>query len=353
MIYPDLAKYANFAVYSAMILFALALVTFTLHLSSRTRLNAARATAPVAAKEPVAVGAGAGAGSVADRADTAGSLAIDAGAEQAKHELAASKARKLAATALNFTYLGTLAVVAAVVLRGISVGRPPTGNLYEFTVAACAAASVVYSVLAVRNKWEWLGAFVIGPVLLLLMLAVAVFYTDGAELMPALKSVWLGIHVSIAIIAVGFFTVAFSLGLLQLAQDRASVKAAAASAEGVELKRSKLGDVLASIPGAQQLERMAYGLNIVGFILWTFTLITGSIWAQKAWGAYWQWDPKEVCTFVIWVVYAAYLHSRATAGWQNKRSTYIAIAGFVCIILNFTVVNLLPTFGGMHNYSGM
>jgi ABC-type transport system involved in cytochrome c biogenesis permease subunit len=92
---------------------------------------------------------------------------------------------------------------------------------------------------------------------------------------------------------------------------------------------------------------------MVGFILWTFTVIAGAIWAKEAWGAYWQWDPKEVWSFVIWTVYAAYMHGRATAGVDLRKSTYIALAGFVSVILNFTLVNLVSTFAGMHNYSGM
>ena len=90
---------------------------------------------------------------------------------------------------------------------------------------------------------------------------------------------------------------------------------------------------------------------MVGFILWTFTLVAGAIWAQKAWGSYWTWDPKEVWTFVVWVVYAAYMHARATAGWEPRKATWIALAGFVTIVINFTVVNLY--FVGQHSYSGV
>jgi ABC-type transport system involved in cytochrome c biogenesis permease subunit len=99
------------------------------------------------------------------------------------------------------------------------------------------------------------------------------------------------------------------------------------------------------------LEQLGYGLHVAAFPLWTFTLIAGAIWAQKAWGAYWQWDPKEVWTFIIWVVYAAYLHARATVGWSPRRVSVIALTGYGCIIVNYTVVNLY--FVGMHSYSGM
>jgi len=106
-----------------------------------------------------------------------------------------------------------------------------------------------------------------------------------------------------------------------------------------------------SLPDAATLDRTAYGLHIVAFPLWTFTLIAGAIWAEQAWGAYWQWDPKEVWTFIIWVVYAAYLHARATSGWSTSKSAYLALAGYGCILINYMVVNVY--FVGMHSYSGM
>ena len=105
-----------------------------------------------------------------------------------------------------------------------------------------------------------------------------------------------------------------------------------------------------ALPPAATLEKLSYSLHIIGFPLWTFTLIAGAIWARQAWASYWNWDPKEVWTFVIWVVYAAYLHARATAGW-TRHAVWLAIAGFVCIIINYVVVNQFLV--GMHSYSGL
>ena len=96
---------------------------------------------------------------------------------------------------------------------------------------------------------------------------------------------------------------------------------------------------------------MSYGIHVVAFPLWTFTVIAGAIWARQAWGSYWNWDPKEVWSFVIWVVYAAYLHARATAGWRRQAAAWIAIAGFACIIMNYAIVNMY--FVGQHSYSGL
>ena len=100
-----------------------------------------------------------------------------------------------------------------------------------------------------------------------------------------------------------------------------------------------------------ELERTAYRLIAVSFPLWSFTLVAGAIWAERAWGRYWGWDPKEVWTFVIWVVYAAYLHARATRGWDGRRSAYLALAGFACILVNWGVVNVF--FPGNHSYAGI
>jgi cytochrome c-type biogenesis protein CcsB len=109
--------------------------------------------------------------------------------------------------------------------------------------------------------------------------------------------------------------------------------------------------VLALFPKEEQLERLAYRFNIIGFILWTFTLIAGAIWAERAWHRYWGWDTKEVWTFIIWTIYAGYLHANATRGWSGKRSAWLGVIGFLAIIFNFTIVNLY--FKGLHVYSGL
>jgi cytochrome c-type biogenesis protein CcsB len=104
-----------------------------------------------------------------------------------------------------------------------------------------------------------------------------------------------------------------------------------------------------ALPSSADLEQLAYRLHVAAFPLWGFTLIAGAIWAEHAWGRYWNWDPKEIWTFVIWVVYAAYLHARATRGWDGRRAAYLAIAGYVAILVNFLVVNLFAV--GLHSYA--
>jgi cytochrome c-type biogenesis protein CcsB len=203
---------------------------------------------------------------------------------------------------------------------------------------------VVFVAISLRRDIRWLGLFVIGPVLLTLGLAITVFYTDASELLPSLKSYWLVIHVTVATFSVALFTIAFSVTILHLIKTWLEVQDPAAM--------SRIRTIVnTALPPARSLDRTAYEIHAVAFPLWTFTLIAGAIWAEQAWGHYWNWDPKEVWTFVIWVVYAAYLHARATTGWSARAANYLALAGYGAILVNYMVVNVF--FVGQHSYSGM
>ena len=194
-------------------------------------------------------------------------------------------------------------------------------------------------------RLRWLGVFVTALVLLILGPALTV-YTEAGQLMPSLRSYWLVVHVSIAIIATAIFAIGAALSALYLVQE-SSERRQAAQARLSGWRQT----LLAALPPSRTLDRMAYGLHVVAFPLWTFTVIAGAVWAEKAWGRYWGWDPKEVWSFIIWVVYAAYLHARATTGMKVRTATWIAIAGFLCIAMNSFVVNKFMS--GMHSYSGM
>ena len=339
-----LVGYSNLGLYSAMAVFTVAMLLFAFHLAALGPVSVDRTAAARGRRSRELVGAagaagGAGAAGAGGGARSRAATLSGGGAVTDSPEDVSPRARKLAGIAVSLSWLGTVLLLASVVMRGLAVMRPPWGNMFEFATAGCAAAALAYCALARRNRWEWLGIFVIGPILLTLGLALFAFYTEAAELMPALKSVWLIIHVIVAILAVAVFTIGFSVGIVYLVKRRRE--------EHPPAKRN----FVETLPSAASLERTAYGLNMVGFILWTFTLVAGAIWAQKAWSAYWTWDPKEVWTFVIWVVYAAYMHARATAGWEPRRAMVIALVGYVCVLLNFTVVNLL--FTGLHSYSGL
>ena len=335
----ELVGYSNLALYSAMAVFTVSMLLFAAYLAALGPVAAERGTKRRSRQLVASRSAAAGASSPTDAPPPTDAPLPGAPSPDALSEPPSPRAARTGSIALSLAWLGTLLLIASVAMRGLAVMRPPWGNMFEFATAGAAAASLAYCLLARRRHWEWLGLFVIGPILLILGLAMFAFYTEAAELMPALKSVWLVIHVVVAILAVAVFTIGFSMGIVYLVKRRRE--------EHPPARRN----FVETLPPAASLERAAYGLNMVGFILWTFTLVAGAIWAQKAWSAYWTWDPKEVWTFVIWVVYAAYMHARATAGWEPRKATWIALAGYVCVLLNFTVVNLL--FTGLHSYSGL
>ncbi len=333
-----LATYSNLAIYSAMAVLTLAMVMYAVHLA---RLMPAkdRSRAGAAVAEPQLAHVGADTLPAAPAGGLSGG-AIDCGwgsvvQEEAWVEPAA--ARKAAGVAWALTLLATALVVLGVVLRAAEVHRWPLGNMYEFAIVGSMFTLMVYCGWAFRRDLRWLGLFVVTPVLLTLGLAITVWYTDAAELMPSLKSVWLAIHVAVATLSVALFGIGAAIGGLYLLKERLA---------GTGRMR-----FLERLPEGTALEKLTYGLHIVAFPLWTFTLIAGAIWARQAWGAYWNWDPKEVWTFVIWAVYAAYLHARATTGVSRRAATWIALAGFACIIINYAVVNVW--FVGQHSYSGI
>ena len=331
-----LALYSNYGLYSAIVVFTLAMLMFGVDLAKAASWTArVKAETEVPERELVGAQTTAGPGSTGS-----GETEVDepaSGPEQPAVEVA--RPRQFAGMGLSLSWLGTMLLVLTVTLRGWSVHRPPLGNMYEFALVGTTFVMLVFLGLSLRRDVRWLGLFVTGPVLLTLGLAITVFYTQASQLLPSLHSFWLVIHVTVATLSVGLFTVAFSLTILQLIKAHREPHPPA--------KRT----FMEALPSASVLDRTAYGLHVIAFPLWTFTLIAGAIWAEQAWGHYWNWDPKEVWTFVIWIVYAAYLHARATSGWSDRKASFLALAGYGCILVNYMVVNVY--FVGQHSYSGM
>ncbi|CAB4544829.1 unannotated protein [freshwater metagenome] len=237
---------------------------------------------------------------------------------------------------VGFWVLGvaTLVLAVGVFLRGIAANRVPWANMYEFAISS---ALMILTIYLMSLKVKGIGSvatFVTGFTLVTLFAAVSLFYVEVKTIMPALQSYWLVIHVVVAIMAVGFFAIAAGFHIFYLIKD--------AGWGGVIMSR---------MPDLKQLERIAYRFNMVGFVSWSFTLIAGAIWAERAWHRYWGWDTKEVWTFIIWVVYAGYLHAMATRGWSGRRAAWLGLIGFGAVIFNFVIVNLF--FKGLHVYSGL
>lgn len=372
-----LANYANLTLYLAMAVLTVAMIAFAVYVAVTTSprtaagkgslaesgepshasgsqspeaerdalLLAVGVTRAGATGEPAAGPTGPGRGTRDDRQAGAADVRFDDRGRRDGRAIERPGGRRSGQLGMTLSWLGAMLLVLSVALRGASVQRPPVGNMFEFAVFGATLVMVVYLGLALRWPLRWLGLFVVLPVLLALGLALTVWYTEAAELLPSLKSIWLAIHVPVAVLAVAVFTIAFSVLLVHLAQAYRETLVA----EG--RPRPRWTRFLDELPSARTLDRAAYALHVVAFPLWTFSLIAGAIWAQEAWGTYWNWDPKEVWTFVIWVIYAAYLHARATSGWSLRTANVLAVLGYVAIIVNFAVVNVF--FIGQHSYSGL
>ena len=246
--------------------------------------------------------------------------------------------------AVGLSALGMLAHLTAVVTRGLAVHRAPWGNMYEFITALTCVAAIFFGYIVVRHRAWTLGVFVMGAVVLALGLAETVIYTPAGPLVPALQSYWLSIHVTAMTLATGIFFVAAVLGVLYLVAERYRARVAAGKAQPGN-------GLLERIPSAAQLDKLTYRTAVFGFPIWTFGVIAGAIWADQAWGRYWGWDPVETWAFITWVIYAAYLHARATAGWRGARAHYIQLLGFASLVTNMLVVQVFIT--GMHSYAGV
>jgi cytochrome c-type biogenesis protein CcsB len=219
--------------------------------------------------------------------------------------------------------------------------------MYEFNITFSTVAVGVYlALLALKKNVRWLGLFLTTTVLLDLGLAVTVLYTASDQLVPALHSYWLYIHVSTAIICGAVFYVGAVGTLLYLFKDSYENKLQNGGKPGTFAT-----SVLERLPASASLDKFAYRVNAAVFPLWTFTIIAGSIWAESAWGRYWGWDPKETWAFITWVAYACYLHARSTAGWKGRKAAYIALIAFGCWLFNYYGVNIFVT--GKHSYAGV
>ncbi|TPW71529.1 c-type cytochrome biogenesis protein CcsB [Schumannella sp. 10F1B-5-1] len=357
----SLATLSLVAVYSAIAVYVLAFIAFVLDLSARSarglKLDAERerdaaasgdvdarrgqlAGASAAARGAVA-GATATAAGVLERASSIGgaSTGSNGAGSTATVDDEVNIGSRWQRTGLALTVIAWLIHVAAIVMRGLAAGRVPWANMFEFAMTGTGVIVTVFLIVQFWRDLRFLGAYVTGIVALLLGLATVNFYVAVTPLPPPLQSAWLVIHVFVATLGTGFFAVGAGLSILQLMQ----VRREAGGMQRVPLLRT--------LPSSEALESMAYRVIVVGFAFWTFTLIAGAIWAERAWGRYWGWDTKEVWTFVIWVVFAGYIHARATKGWRGSRAAYLAVIGFTAVLFNFTIVNLF--FKGLHSYSGL
>jgi cytochrome c-type biogenesis protein CcsB len=244
--------------------------------------------------------------------------------------------------ALYLTVIGAAAHLVGLVGRGMAAdpNRVPWGNMYEFTITGSFVVVLGYLLLRKRFGLSWMGPIVTGIELVLLMVAVLWLYDPIAPLSDALLSYWLVVHVMSAIIATGAFTLGGITSALYLVKARSLARGGGPDRGYV-----------ARLPPPATLDRVSYRIHAFGFPVWTFAvLISGPIWAHQAWSSYWNWDPKEVCAFITWVLYAAYLHARSTAGWKGRNAAILALVGVASLWFNFIGINYFSTTS-QHSYA--
>jgi len=303
----DFAYLSLVGVYSAMAVYMLAFLAFTWDLATRS------------AKKPVPVMAG--------------------GGREAEAPAAPASWGPFQRIGLTLSVLAWIVHLLATIGRGIAGNRVPWANMFEFGLTSTLLIVAVFLGTLFWKDLGYLGAYITGFVLLALGVVTVNFYVDVVPLPPALQSGWLVIHVFVASTATAFFALGAALSVLQLVRAR------------YEARQMTKARIMNTLPGSSVMESLAYRLNVVGFVLWSFTLIAGAIWAERAWGRYWGWDVKEVWTFIIWVLFAGYIHARATRGWRGSRAAWLGIIGFGAVLFNYTVVNI--AFTGLHSYSGL
>lgn len=363
---PGFSQLSNNLVYSAMFAYTGSMVAFSAALAFGQKGRTARVAARVpatfeelaassASSTSTTAGTSAAAGSSAAGSSSSGATAvleaerpvgnsaIESLSSQSDLDDLAPPPRGLRSLknesiGVSMFALATLFLFGGFAARGLATGRVPWGNMYEFSLGVCLATSLAYLGLLTRRDVKYLGVFVAAPVLLGLGLAITVLYTEAAQLIPALRSYWLLIHVTAAIICAGMFAVGAALSGLYLVQARAE-------------RRGKTGRITSNLPSAAALDRLSYKVHAFTFPLWTFAIVAGAIWAENAWGRYWGWDPKETWSFITWTVYACYLHARATAGWRGAKAAGLSLLGMATLLFNFFGVNIF--FVGFHSYSGL
>ena len=251
----------------------------------------------------------------------------------------AGRPERIGKMGASLLVLGALLQLSAIVLRGLAVHRAPWGNMYEYGMAVTFITVVTWILVMWKFPVRHLTGFLLLPVVILMFINGTLLYTIAAPVQPALQSYWLVIHVSAAIIGSGVFLVPGVASVLYLFRA------------AYEKDETKFARFASKLPAADVLDRIAYRTTIFAFPVFTFGVLCGAVWAESAWGRFWGWDPKETVAFIAWVVYAAYLHSRATAGWRGARAAAINIVGFAAIIFNLFFVNLVTA--GLHSYAGV
>ena len=252
-----------------------------------------------------------------------------------------ANARKWAGMTQALVWVGVALHLVAFVTRGLAANRFPLGNLYEYILFMTAVIMVVAAVVIQRRNWHTVWPWLLFPMVIAMFLNSTVFHIQAAPVVPALQSYWQPVHVSTVSIgaSVGLVSGAFALlYLLRMHQPRGK-------------EHGVLGAIARPLPDAKTLDQIAYKTAVVTLPLFGIGIVFGAIWAEVAWGRFWGWDAKETVSMVTWILYAAYLHARATAGWKSTAAAWINVFAMAMTIFNMTYVNTVVA--GLHSYAGL
>jgi cytochrome c-type biogenesis protein CcsB len=265
------------------------------------------------------------------------------------------------------TGVGLAAHLVSIVGRGVAADRIPLGNMYEYSLLLSFLVVLAYLVFVEGYaRVKTVGGFVLAFAVITMAVAVLFLYVGPAPLIPALNSYWRQVHVSSMIVSSSLLALGGVLTILYLVKERAERRLPSAppimggavsiddapphfEAGADEPPQVEAGARRGWLPRSSTLDRVAYRVIAFGFPIWTFGIITGAIWAESAWGRYWGWDPKETWSFITWVVFAGYLHARATSGWKGRRAAIVALVGFASLLVTYYAVNLWIV--GLHSYA--
>lgn len=342
-----LASFSDYAFFSAFIIYSLALVLSVVFYIKRQGLvdleRERQEHEDVASHEHQLVSVGSDSAPVA--ADSTASSASDASADAEKIAglIAAreASAEKFAGMTQSVVWLGIMVHVTSVVLRGLSAGRFPFGNLYEYITEITMFTMIVAAFYLQRKDLRVLWPWVLTPILALLFFGGTKLYVDSAPVVPALKSYWRAIHV-------GSVSIGASIGMVS---GVASLLYLLRMWQPVRKEHGFFGSVAKPLPSAKTLDAIAYRTIIVTVPVFGLGIVLGAIWAESAWGRFWAWDPKETVSLITWMLYAAYLHARVTAGWRDAKAAWINILGLATMVFNLFFINLVVS--GLHSYAGL
>ncbi|MBN9620769.1 MAG: c-type cytochrome biogenesis protein CcsB [Actinobacteria bacterium] len=337
---PAMAHLSDTLFTTAIGTYALAMVGYTAEYAFGRRGRIA-ATLPLTEPAHELIGSGAPTRPERDRRD------VDPRALDATSSEPGTFADRIGRAAFGATLLGAAVHIASVAVRALAVDAVPWSNMYEFASVAGLVAVLAFATLMWKvPRSRHLGGFILLPVILLMFLAGTVLYSRAAPLVPALQSYWLAIHVTLVSIAEGALMTSAVLTVLFLMKQRFERRA-----DEPGRKLSTAMTFAARLPASAVLDKVAYRVVAFAFPLYTVAIICGAIWGEAAWGRYWGWDPKETWAFIVWVVYACYLHARATAGWKGRTAAWVNLLGFGAITFNFLIVNVV--ISGLHSYAGL